>query len=117
MQVAKLTPYWYTPESEEDAEKPTRFKLKPLEQGVFLEIQEDCSKEENEKGEVIVKPSPSACKQILELGVVGWERFMDGKKLVKFSSSKLHLIPYYAQVELVNELFTSSSLSAAQVKN
>lgn len=106
----KLTPSWYTPESERGEENPTRFKLRPL------TPPEKESVTVFENGELSIPPRNFS--QLLRMGVVDWEHFEDEKgNELECIPSNHSRITSDLRFELATEIIIRSELSGSERKN
>ena len=108
-----VSEYWYTPESEQDEENPTRFKLKPFNEDQKVDVLTGISINENDD----VMLNASAIRRSLKYGLVDWEHFEGSGGPIRFGRNNFRLIPWDIQVELAGELIRVSTISEADEKN
>ena len=111
-----FTPTWFTPtdQRDKDIDRPTRYKLKPLDGIQFLEVaangdtQADGTFMPNHKGRLL----------LLRNGIKGWENVVDhDDETLEFNIARIKFIPAPHLVECVNEILERSALGAADEKN
>lgn len=111
VEVNKLEPWWYTPFSERESDKPTRFYLKPLtepkQRAIIAEMRS------NESGTYM---TDTGYEIALRNGIKDWENFCIGGELPKFRMSLVDKIPAKYQIELAWEIFNTSALSEEEKK-
>ena len=106
-----LIPQWYTPTSESEDDKPTRFELTPLTTPQIAKLQGEFSRE---TGEV----SGVGLYEAAKIGVTAWENFEDHEgNPVKFSKANVDKIPYVILIELGGEVLANSFLKDEDEKN
>lgn len=111
-----LAPEWYTPDDQKDDERPTRYKIKPLDGLQFLEVAAN--------GEIApdgsFTPNHAGRLLLLRYGIKDWENVddaaKDGKPL-KFNLARIKFLPVPHLVELSNVLLERSALGAQDQKN
>lgn len=96
---------WYTPDSQKDDPKPTRFKVRPLSRYETLDVQSF-----SRAGEL--------AQYVLTRSVVDWENVAgpDGQ-VIPFSADRLEALPTGILDELGAHILSISTPSEAQVKN
>lgn len=109
--LKKVSPVWYTPDSEKDSDAPARFRLQPL----LPSQREQCMSYTSEAGFHI---PPKQYQAVLGYGVVDWENISDedGQKL-RCSPGNLDRLPGTLRMELAMELLMMSQLTEADAKN
>lgn len=102
-----LVPYWYTPEQEE-SDRMTRFKIKPLTGLEHLEIAEELSR----------KKLAAAQKLAIRYSLIDWENLDDAKgQPVPFSLENMGILGANLLSELAQEALTLSQMDEEQIKN
>ena len=102
-----LAPWWYTPEQDE-GEKMTRFKIKPLNGLEKLDI----------AGELGSNRFSSAQKVALRLGLVDWENLDDPNgQPVDFKPENFQLLGVDLLADLAQVIIKGTVLSEEQTKN
>ena len=109
--LCKVNPFWFTPESEKEEDKPTRFRLKPLTPAEY----EACMQITD--GGALQIP-PSSYDTVLRYGLIDWENFpdQDGAAL-KFSRANFSRIPSVNRIEIAGEILAASMLTEEEAKN
>lgn len=107
--LAGLAPDWFTPESQKEDEKPTRFKIEPMDGLQYLELMNMGTVDE--KGQF--KPSTAGRKFMLSNCLKGWENFGE----LEFNLENCRRIPPEILHELLNEIVIRSELDEGQEKN
>lgn len=107
-----LVPAWYTPIGQDDDDKPTRFKLKPLNGDQYAEVMDHFRVEEER-----LHVKAAGQKICLKHALVDWENFADSSGDVEFLPTNFRLIPYSQRTELVTHIMLKSALSEEQEKN
>lgn len=112
--ITGLAPEWYTPKSQLDAEEPTRFKLKPLDQLTFLEVVSLSSINADD----MLIPSAAARRIILKNGLVDWENLIgvDGKP-IDYSPIVVKTIPFSELTGICNKIVEISAPGEETIKN
>ena len=101
---------WFTPESEKDEDKPTRFKIKPMTPSQRESVMEMM-------GEDIGIPVKNY-GQVLKMSIVEWENFNDERgAAVKCSWTNHDKIPMATRMEIASHAIISSMVSEEQEKN
>ena len=112
-----ITPFWYTPKSEEGKDSPTRFHLRPL-NGVELFGVRSSIKVEAD-GQLVT--TASCARETLRAGVIGWENFMGPDGPVQFDvadrGDNVNRIPFAMVGELFSEIINHSTLTETVRKN
>lgn len=107
-----LQPSWYTPAGQDDGDKPTRFRLKPLDGDQFAEVADHVRPVDG-----VLKIDAQGQLLCLRYGLADWENFEDSSGPVRFQASNFRLIPYLTRTELSTKIFTMSSIDGEQEKN
>ena len=109
--MSGITDEWYTPESQEGEEEPTRFKIRGLNGSQLLELGEFI---DSDTGNISTAGLVAACK----LGLKGWENVFDdeGEK-VPFTRVNINRLPPEIIGELGGKVFTQSLLDEDERKN
>ncbi len=110
--LAGLLPAWYTPKGQDDDDKPTRFKVRPLDGEQYGDVAEHVGVVNG-----AVRLSSRGISQCLKHALIGWENFTGVDGDVAFFAANFRLIPYLIRVELATHIFIISSLSEEQEKN
>lgn len=106
----KVSPSWYTPESEKKEKKPTRFKLKPLTPPEMESIYTAT--------EMGLGIPPANYGQVLKMGIVDWENFLDENgRDIKCKWTEHHRIPGDLRFELAMEVIDRSQISGDESGN
>ena len=103
-----LTPDWFTPASELDAETPTRFKLKPLNGFEYMDVLGETAV--NEHGHRML--NARGMRQAIKYGLVDWENFD-----APFNQQSVGTIPTTYLIEIANEIINRSDLTGEKEKN
>lgn len=104
----KLSPFWYTPISQRDDPKPTRYHLNPMSQPEVMEMRFLL-----EEGKV-----REAMHIAISGGLIGWENQMDeDDSLVEFSLSSAFQLPFEVLDEIASTLERLSKLTETERKN
>jgi len=108
-----LSPFWYTPEGEKDEESPAKFKIKPIDQMTYLDIESEMKMRGDQV--TLTKRSIEIC---LRAGLSDWEGIEDqnGKPL-KFSPHNFKYLDAELLTELAGEIIISSRLDEDARKN
>lgn len=110
----KITPQWYTIESEVEEDQPAKFKIKPLDGEQYMEIFAEGEMTRN--GDL--KLTGLGLKMAVRHGVVGWENIFDESgKVLKFSTHNLKKLPMEILSELASEVVNRSSPDEVESKN
>ncbi len=107
--VAKLSPVWYTPDSEEGKDNPIRFQLKPLTPPELDSALFNSTR--NERGEV-KEFHPNGVQFAMNVGIVDWENVGED-----FSPAKINSIRWAWRQELVTNIVAMGVLAGKEVKN
>jgi len=112
-----ITPFWYTPVSEEGKENPTRFHLKPLDGVEMFGIRSMIKFDDD--GQMV---TTAACaRTALRAGLIGWENFADSAgNPVTFDADRainVARIPFEFVIELFSAIVNRSVLSETARKN
>ncbi len=109
-----IKPEWWTPPGQEEGEEPARFLWKPLDGFKALEVLQH-----GQMGlDGVLKLTPEGIKKAVQFGVVDWENVVDvvTGEPIKFSYSKLGLIPVDVLVELAGLIANASNVDQAEKK-
>ena len=112
-----VTPFWYTPKSEEGKDSPTRFHLKPLDGIEMFAVRSMIKFDED--GQLIT--TPECARAVLRTGLLGWENFANASGPVVFDAVERTGNLAHFDFDMVSELFSAvinrSVLSEAARKN
>lgn len=112
--INPMEPEWYTPQSEEGQENPTRFRLRGMDGDAMGYIApefviDDHGRVKNLTGKGIALA--------LNYGLVDWENLSNDKGQVKFNRSNFRLLPYDLRAELASQIIILSAPSEDERKN
>jgi len=118
--MLRLTPYWYTPQGQDDPQAPARFKLKPLTQSQVLELLDTC----NMVGERLV-PTNKTWVHAYKLSVIDFDNVLDREGGRLTYPIDLEAVPWVMQLQIGVEVYTKAQTltgktnedEAAAVKN
>ena len=114
LQAKNMSPDWYTPESEEDEEKPSKFKIKPLNGEQFMEVVADS--ETDRSGDI--RLNGRGLKLALRYGIIDWENIEKENGIpLKFSVHNLKLLPMEVLSDLASEIVNRSAMEDDETKN
>lgn len=107
----KLVADWYVPTSQQEAERPARFKLRGLTGQQWLDVMFG-------EGAGKLALTAKGVNQALQYGLIDWEGIEDedGQPL-KFRPQLLDAIPAMLRVELASEIVNRSKLTEDDAKN
>lgn len=104
----KITPYWYTPESEQSEAKPTRYKMKPLPQLTLFQARDLIRDGKMEESLTLV----------ITNSLIDWENQLDEDgNPVAFDLSEVINLPAEILEELGGNSMNLSELSETERKN
>lgn len=111
--IENLTPTWFTPESEKDAEKPTRFLLRPLNGEELDQVMHGASFKDGG-----MSLTPDGIRAALRFGIKDWENFEESSgRAVKCSFPNHAKLPWSVRLMLAIEIINRSQLTEEEEKN
>lgn len=107
-----LTPTWFTPPDEQDADRPARFLLRPLTGAQQDEVMEGAVLE---GGNIAL--TARGVRAALKYGLADWEHFEDSKGPIPFSPAAFDRLPWMRRQTLAGEILGRSELTGTEIKN
>lgn len=106
--LRKVQPSWYMPTSEEGAEKPARFKIKPLTPSEYEAVALFIDGR--------MRIPPERWDRALKVAIVDWENFEGDEGVLGFGFEHFDRIPENERMELVIEIVRRTELTAEEKK-
>lgn len=110
-----IVPFWWTPEGQENAENPTRFRIKSLTGIQRIEVNTDTKM--TGRGLVI---SAAGIRTAIRYGLIGWDNFNNVDGPVPFSfdvDENIARLPEGVILQIVDRILNASSVSEEAKKN
>lgn len=116
MKSLEITPFWFTPKSEEGKPQPTRFQLKPLTGLEIADVNAGTVIEEDR-----VRYTGRAFRTALQHGLLGWENMLEPNgKVVPFTGNKqdnFSRLRFDIVMQLFDEIMLNSEIKEEAEKN
>lgn len=107
-----LAPTWFTPASEKEADRPSRFLLRPLTGAQQDEVLEGATFEGDN-----IRLTARGVRAALKYGLTDWENIDDSSGPIAFSSAAIDRLPWMYRQTLAGEILGRSELTGVEVKN
>lgn len=107
-----LTPSWWTPPSEKDEDRPTRFLIAPLTGAQQDEVLEGATIED---GRLML--TAAGIRRAIRYGLRDWENFDGEHGPIPFSHAATDKLPWSVRRLLAGEIVNRSDLTGDEVKN
>lgn len=108
--LASMNADWFTPPGEEEEERPTRFKVKPLDSAQLDQALDRATYDE--KGNIL-DLSPQGKIMALRFGLIGWENFGD----LKCNFTNHNKLPWPIRYQIAMHIINSSFVTEDDEKN